>query len=252
MSNLLVPDLAAAFSQTLFGSSQSYTNPNRVPMSFTSTKRLRSLNPNFAGTLDSFTDAVTQGESTAGVYTSGTSNSVDMPVITMKVNPHTVKFRQPKRIVKRDTRDGSVFYHFTDKNGQNNDILVVDFAGNTGSIDVRGDAPQQGSQGTGTGAVQKQLIWHNLWKLTREPMIILPDKIVNTFQVMYSSPIIPVQIALLGFFSTTLEWTDSAEKPFSKDYSFSFTVQETVPPLDSLLTQIQSVLFNPSTYTNQV
>jgi len=257
MTNILVPDISAALNQTIFGTdSQPFTDPTRIPMSFTSTKRLRLLNTDFAGTLEAFTDATTRAESTSGSSLQQSFGS-DMPVITMKVNPHTIKFSQPKRITKRDTREGSVYYHFTNNKGQNNDILVVSFNGNTGNIDIRGDAKDtQGVFSTqakvvGVGAVQKQLIWHNLWKLTREEMI-LDDNTINTFQIMYSSPIIPVQIALLGFFSTVMEWTDSAEKPFSKDYSFSFTVQETVPPLDELLSTIQSVTFDPNKYLGLV
>ncbi|KKK63144.1 hypothetical protein LCGC14_2997220, partial [marine sediment metagenome] len=53
---------------------------------------------------------------------------------------------------------------------------------------------------------------------------------------------IPVEIMLIGFFSNVLEWTDVAEKPNSKDYSFSFTVQKIVPDIDDIAKEIQTLI----------
>src|SRR5271165_6702385 len=60
----------------------------------------------------------------------GTSLPVGMqlPVISMAVNPQSIKWTQPKRYTKRDTQEGSVFFHFTNSADQNNDILVCQFS----------------------------------------------------------------------------------------------------------------------------
>jgi hypothetical protein len=259
---LLMPDIGAALGQTLLGGLGAVGNPQRVPMYFTSTARLRLLNETLergqAITLaeiqnfsQQITDVTFGQQVITGDIAKGTPRNV-LPIIKMAVNPNSISWRQPKRIVKRDTRNGSIYFHFSNEKGQNNDILTMDFRGNTGNIDPRGSANvNQGvfstvsdTPDTNTNAIAKQIIWHNLWSLTREPML-LPDNTINVFQIFYSSPIIPIQIQLRGFFTNVLDWTDSADKPFSKDYSFGFTVQETIPPLDDLVPLIQQSAFAP-------
>ena len=92
--------------------------------------------------------------------------------------------------------------------------------------------------------MRKLLVWHNLWNLTRE-RILLDDNTINEFMITYTSAAIPVEIMLIGFFSSVLEWDDSAEKPNSKDFSFSFTVQEIIPDLDDIVKAV-------STFTSEV
>ena len=122
----------------------------------------------------------------------------------------------------------------------------MEFRGNTGYINIDSDVITSGVQ---TGSFKKMLIWHNLWNLTREP-ILLSDGTKNEFFITYSSPIIPTQILLIGFFQNVLEWTDSAEKPFSKDYSMTFTVTNTQPSLDELYKDIQQIaLYVPEATT---
>jgi len=246
-------NLGSALGQTLFGSgAQSFTDANRIPMVFTSTRRLRLIDPKFQGISSLLTGNMNEQEATvAEVFFGGQENlSGEMSVIEMMVNPNSITWKQPKRIVKRDTQEGSVFFHFSNSKGQNNDILTMDFRGNTGNINIRSDSNADGgalstSRGINTGATKKMLIWHNLWQLTREPML-LDDGTINDFMIFYTSPIIPGGIALVGFFGAVLDWTDSADKPNSKDYSFSFTVKETVPPLDNLLQDINTVVIDPS------
>ena len=245
---VLIPDIGAAFGQTIFGSGANPHPAPRVPMTFTSFKRLTEV-----GGFAQGVDIATLDTSFGGAPPSSIGR---LSVIEMAVNPNSINFRQSKRITKRDTQEGSVFFHFTNSQGENNDILTMDFSGNTGNLDLRGDIDSSGgvldtNGGQNTGAAQKLLIWHNLWELTREPML-LSTNVRNEFLITYSSIAIPTQINLIGFFSNVLEWTDSAEKPMSKDYSFSYTVERTEPPLSEILSAIQNASFNPDTTGNQI
>lgn len=237
----LVPDIGAALGQTIFGEGgKPFSDPNRIPMVFTSLQRLR------LGGLD--TSERFTGTGTNDLVEDVTKSARDINdvkvAIEMAVNPNSISFRQPKRIVKRDTQEGSVFFHFTNSKGENNDILTMDFRGNTGNLDIRGDITvdrgvfsTQG--GSNTGAGEKLLIWQNLWALTREPML-LEDGVRNEFLIIYSSVGIPIEISLIGHWNNVLEFTENAEKPFTRDYSMSFTVQEVVPPLEELPGLLQS------------
>lgn len=237
----LIPDIGAAIEQTIFGESgKPYSDPNRIPMIFTSLRRLRlaGLDPTARlGGEGGVSQEIAQSE---GITQINQNLGGLLAIIEMAVNPNSIDFRQPKRITKRDTQEGSVFFHFTNSRGENNDILTLDFTGNTGNIDTRSDI----STGTGsvfstqtginTGAYKKLSLWHNLWQLTREPML-LSDNTRNEFQIIYTSTVIPAQISLIGHFSNVLEFTDSAESPFSRDYSMSFTVEDVTPPIDELV-----------------
>lgn len=162
-----------------------------------------------------------------------------MKVIRMAVNPNSVTFDQPKRWTKRDVRDGSVFFHFTNSRGQNNDILTLRFRGNTGNIDLRGSLVEPRSEDT--GALLKLKVWHNLYQLTREPML-LAGNVVNVFRITYSSQLLPIPIEFRGFFNTVLNFEENAEKPNSRDYSFDFTVTGVDPDLDDMVANVLSVL----------
>jgi len=258
MGILSSANIASALSQTIFGGTP-YANTTRVPMLFTSTRRLRLADPGFKSISTFLSPTESSQKATANLefafnatnytFTGGTG---EFPVIEMAVNPNSISWKQPKRFTKRDTQEGSIFFHFTNSKGQNNDILTMDFRGNTGNINlVSSMLTGSNKQAGDTGAAKKSLIWHNLWSLTREP-ILLNDNTINEFMVIYSSIIIPEEIMLVGFFSSVLEWTDSADKPFSKDYSMSFTVQQVVPPLEDLMTTISNVVFNPDEAGNLI
>jgi len=229
------------------GTAGSYKNANRVPMSFTSTRRLQKLNVKFNELTK--TPATSQDFTTyLGLYPPDNKTQYELPVIQMAVNPNSISWKQPKRITKRDTQKGSIFFHFTNNKKQNNDILTLDFRGNTGNIDRVSDLTSNGgilgTTGESTGATQKLLIWHNLWDLTREQML-LDDNTKNEFLIIYSSQAMPVEIMLIGFFSSTLEWSDTAEKPNSRDYTFSFTVERTMPNIDDITKEINTYILNP-------
>lgn len=256
----LIPDFTSAIGQTIFGSGgKSFTDPNRIPMTFTSLKRLRlgGIDPsarlsgteNQVGIANQITDLP--------AFASGATNiSGTLIAIEMAVNPNSITFRQAKRITKRDTQEGSTFFHFTNSKGENNDILTLDFRGNTGNLDIRGDLTTDRGlfstqSGFNTGANKKLAIWHNLWALTREAML-LDDNTRNEFMIQYSSIGIPVQIFIIGHYSNVLEFTESADKPFTRDYSMSFTVQEVVPPLDELSTLIQEITIDTENVAGQI
>jgi hypothetical protein len=166
---------------------------------------------------------------------------------SMGINPASIEFRQPKRIAKVDTREGSVYFHFSNSRGQNHDILVLAFRGSTGNIDLRGSLRDRQlgillpTKGTDTGALQKLIAWQNLYQLTREPTI-LPDGTVNKIYITYTSLLFPHSFEFIGFFNEVLNFTESGESPFARDYSFEFTVTETSPDLDDLLEMTTDVL----------
>lgn len=308
----------------------------RIPFTFTSTQRLLR-----SGNLDVFNSAgakqqaeldrkrqLTEIEAAgrgdamlnfAGVSDIGTiirsairsTVGTDMSVINMAVNPQSISWSQDKRIVKRDTMNGSTFFHFTNDASQNNDILKLSFTGKTGNINVNtaNNVPSAflNSQGgpietantrtaipsnpitnpivaaatsTGftdaNGAVNasramayeqvenmksanglKLRIWHELYNLTREPVLLdskntqrndIPNGLKNEFFISYRTALFPTQIVFVGFFDRVLEFTESANDPFNRDYSFSFTVTDSSPGLDEIAQKISSTLaiINPT------
>jgi hypothetical protein len=260
----LIPDLGELLNQELTRrspSGPSYADGTRTPVVFTST--LRGL----VGTDTAFSKNLLLGLPLGADRGLGLDNvfaldGVFLPEIVMAINPKSVSFDQPKRFSKKDTRNGSVFFHFTNSKGQNNDILTMRFQGSTGNIDLRGDrsgvgasgaggalrAASEGSAsegsanldvsatltGEGNGALQKLIVWHNLYLLSREPLL-LADGTENIFKISYISPLLPTTIDFTGFFNEVLSFTETAEKPHSRDYSFSFIVTSTDPDLDTLL-----------------
>lgn len=256
-------DPISFFSQTLIPSGGAGA-ARRVPFTFTSTKRLITANgtsgplisrdlvqQNAQQTLKDELQAI-QNSSTISTLTGtlGMSSATTLstsPVISMMVNPHTVKWSQPKRYTKKDTMNGSVFFHFSNTNGQNNDILTLTFSGNTGNISTQQPLDYQYLTSTGpaavalTGADNKLRMWHELYSLTREE-VLLPKAIKNEFFITYRTVLMPISITFVGFFNSTLEFTETAASPFSRDYSFSFTVLDTSPKLDVLVSKINSAL----------
>lgn len=212
---------------------QTYSKDVRVPMSFTSNKRQR----------------IRGGRAVSGVKTAdegllaANKSGLLMTNIDMLVNPSSVEWTQPKRMSKVDVRDGSRFFHFLNSAGQNNDFLTLKFSGSTGNIDIRGASD--------TGANQKWLVWHNLYQLTREE-VFLGVGAENWFRISYSSNLFAASTAGLlsepiqqfyGFFDSVLEFTESADKPNSRDYSFSFVVTSAEPDLDEAIDTFTGVGF---------
>jgi hypothetical protein len=245
-----IPDLAAVLNSALLPTTprgMSYSSGVRNAMVFTSLLRTRIQNlASFSGQ-----DATPPNFPHAAVAD-----------VIMPLNPNTIRFKQGKRWTKKDTREGSVFFHFTNAQGENNDILSIEFAGNTGLIDRRGSLTTAGEEaevgsptGTGiaspddTGALQKILAWHNLYLLTREPML-LPDMTENVFTITYTSALFPLAVDFNGFYNQVLEFEELALKPNSRGYKFEFTVTSVDPPmetvLDAVFAQMQSSILQPS------
>jgi len=257
------------FRNTLLSKSGSGTQ-NRVPFTFTSTARLlksgklkgsanMQLAAAQAGT-DQANNLASIEQETRGSAalsqlglsdTSASLQSVqqsiagtDMSVISMAINPQAVQWTQNKRIVKRDTMQGSTFFHFTDKADQNNDILVMTFSGKTGNIDTNASYADM----IKTKANLKLRVWHELYNLSREPMLLnkntvgsdLPYGIKNEFYITYRTLLFPNQITLIGHFAKVLEFTESAEDPFNRDYNFTFNVTRTTPSLDDMSKLLKS------------
>ncbi len=274
-----VMDITSFFQNTLVSNIKGSVQARRVPFTFTSTARLvRAGDIKFAqdrkftiassinrtktqlalierdarGTaalaqlgLGAFVGAFdVRGELTGK---SGTLAKVGISdaVIKMAVNPDTMQFSQGKRISRRDTMEGSTFYHFTNSADQNNDILEVSFSGNTGNINTRVSPMDL----IATGAAEKLRRWHDLMNLTREGMLLneqntgianIAAGIPNQFFITYRTLLFPVQITLVGFFSKVLDFTESADSPNSSRYSMNFTVTDTYPKLEDLSRQLSS------------
>lgn len=237
----------------------------RVPFAFTSTARLiksgkiSSLGSTFAAATEKasqthqllsieeetrpISNLIRSGTNLLGsiVPTQGVA-----PVIQMAVNPHSVKWSQPKRFTKKDTMQGSVFFHFTNSADQNNDILTLQFTGRTGNINTNVNF----LEALAIGSNLKLKIWHDLYHLSREGMLLnkdntganIPPGIRNEFFISYRTMLMPVPLTLIGFFNTPLEFTEDASDPFNRTYNFGFTVTNTSPLLDDLASKLGSVL----------
>lgn len=248
----LIPDFAGALNNAV-----NYQSPSGSPgikrnaMVFTSTLRTRADEQRVRSTNSFLTSEISVDA--ADFFTSRNARSF-MPRIAMALNPNSVKFTQPKRFTKKNTRNGTVFFHFTNDQCQNNDVLTLSFKGNTGNIDRRGSLTSAGQSAdpfapTGTavpvdgdtGALRRILVWHNLYLLTREPMY-FSDGIENDFVITYMSALFPQAIDFHGFFNQVLDFEENAKKPNSRDYSFEFTVTSTDPPLENMLDEITTVL----------
>lgn len=182
------------------------------------------------------------------------SVGLNMPVIQMAVNPQTIKWTQNKRVSRRDTMEGSVFFHFTNARDQNNDILTLSFTGKTGNINTQANLADVYN----TGANLKLRIWHELYNLSREPLLLnkqntgldVPLGLKNEFFITYRTQLMPVQITLIGFFSKVLEFTELAADPHNRDYGFDFTVTNTSPSLDDLAGLMNSGLSTAGSLQN--
>jgi hypothetical protein len=192
----------------------------------------------------------------------------NLPSLKMMVNPHSVTFNQPKRITKKNTQGGTVYTHWTDLNGQNNDILELQFKGRSGNIRQQPDPAKTGilqsvANGLQLGAnaltgttgdmntptpnqgLAKHIAWSQLYQLTRLPVVDPATRLRNVFDITYISPILPRPVVFLGFYNNVLNFTEDADRPWLIEYSYSFIVQSTQPSLDTL-TQMLTQLLNSS------
>lgn len=250
---MAILDAAQFFSRTLIPTINGRGPQRRVPFTFSSTQRLlangalgaansRQLaKADAKATLAEELKVIEGIESTSSVVgtlglSTFTSALSTLPVISMMINPNSVKWHQPKRFTKRDTMNGSTFFHFTDDNGCNNDILDLQFSGSTGNINT-----QNLLDSTATAADVKLRIWHQLYALSRE-RVLLDNGVRNQFFITYRTILMPIPITFVGFFNSALEFTEDAAHPYSRNYSFGFTVTDTSPKLEVLVEKINSAL----------
>jgi hypothetical protein len=187
--------------------------------------------------------------------------------VAMLVNPTTVSFRQDKRTTERDTQEGKVFFHWATQAGTNDDVLRMEFNGQTGNINIRTGTRGQGVFGASQGAsdfgnwlsstlsdisgsnnwedpgtlrvmganidtsgASKLANLHNLWSLTREPVLDVVTGSPVYYYITYASPLFGNSlITFIGHFSRPLEITDDASNPFNKRYSFGFVAHGSYP-----------------------
>lgn len=197
--------------------------------------------------------------------------------LSMMMNPTGVTFRQTKRISRRDTQGGACFFHWTNMTGRDNDVLQLDFSGSTGNINLRtggyntsGNIFDKGAayinkgtdwlnskitegqqnaeavlglqpQGVAknlAGASKLASFW-NLYEITRAPVLDPTDGSPVYSMISYASPLFGnTFVTFVGHFNNVLEFEDSADQPFSKRWSFSFTALGANPSLDYLYTAI--------------
>lgn len=267
---MAILDTAQLFAKSMVPTVGGRSGARRVPFTFTSTRRLLKFGPNAgmtsrelakinaevqrSATLTTIENAERSSATFGTLGLSPASSAIgavtNSPIIQMAVNPSSVTWSQNKRYSKQDTQNGSVFFHFSDENGRNNDILTLSFSGSTGNIGT-----QQGFiEAVQIGADQKLRTWHELYGLSREPVLLSDDinrtsvitGVKNEFFITYRTVLMPMPITLVGFFNQVLNFTESADTPFTRNYSFEFTVVHTYPDLDKLVDSLNSALTSVS------
>lgn len=200
-----------------------------------------------------------------------------LPALKMLMNPQSVTFRQEKRITRRDTRSGAAFFHWTNQAGSNNDILQLEFSGQSGNISLRrGGFPADNwvagkidqatdwlnekldqasdsldsalgveSQGVATdmsGAGKLAQFW-NLHQLTAEPVVDPFDGTPSYSYIQYVSPLFGnTGITFIGHFSRVLDIANDSSEPFTIRYNFGFTAIGSQPSMSMMYTVISENL----------
>jgi hypothetical protein len=139
-------------------------------------------------------------------------SSLPVDQVVMYVNPNTITWKQEKRYSETKVRDGTRFQHFENAARENNDVLRLSFNGSTGNIDLRSP-----------GGLDKLKSFYSLYLMSREPEF-LPGGAVNTISLTYASKLFPEPFILEGFFDSVVNFSETAGKPHSRDYSFDFVV----------------------------
>lgn len=231
--NPRIPAVQTAQTLLGLGAASPFTDGTRIPFEFTSTlRRLNAAERN----VDTQTDMSDDVAATLQQFTSPYLQEV----IECRVNPRSVAFEQPKRYSRKDVRNGSVFFHFNNDRGQDNDILTLRLQGTSGNLDVQSVLnPLPASQST--AALSKLQVFHNLYLMTREPRLIGLN-LVNEFRITMRTKVFSSGITFIGFFTKVMSFTEVAEKPNSVDWELEFIVQRTEPDLDSVLNDTLQIL----------
>ena len=205
--------------------------------------------------------------------TSSYRKKLEVDGVSMKVNPMTVSFSQAKRITRKDTQSGAVFYHWSNRSGRNNDILDINFSGQTGNINIKTATVMNGIYGSFSSQIQDKgpLEWlnkvskgttdvdstdlkvmlqgsdyavsgasklasfWNLYSLTREPIVDPRTGAPVQYYISYSSPLMGnTFVTFIGHFNRVLEFSEDANNPHNVNYSFGFTALASYPSMDYL------------------
>lgn len=140
--------------------------------------------------------------------------------VTMLINPSSVRAEMPKRIAKLDTLRGSVFVHFTDEFGFDNDVMTLSFSGSTGTL----TAPAGSSDDEVRRCFLRRLAWLNLWALTLEEAYLPNARLANIKSATIATPSLPLPLSFDGHFPAMLSFEESADNRNDATYSFSFVV----------------------------
>jgi hypothetical protein len=206
------------------------------------------------------------GSMLKSTLTAGPDNTTRVPIVwqssmnarngvaplRMIINPQQVQFAQTKRIQKQDVIGGTVYFHFSNERGQNNDILTLSLSGTTGNIDPRAIQRQIGRvlgadlTYDRTGAKDHLLAWLRFYQLTLDPIVDLEHGVPNLVTMTYASALFPKQVKFTGFFMNVLQFSESAQEPFQRQWSVQFTVQSTDPPLDEMAKFVSDYVFSQS------
>lgn len=211
--------------------------------------------------------------------TSSYRMSREIPGISMRINPQSVSFRAPKRITRAQTQAGSMFIHWTDATGRNNDVMELEFRGNTGNINLNTGYRKGGWEQTAASYIQKGSDWVNsqlsdasqakdtalgvepvgvaknlsgplklvkfwdLYSLTREPVVDPDTGAPVYYYIKYSSTMFGgAFVTFVGHFSKVMDFEDSADSPFSKNYTFSFTAISSQPSMNAIYSHVVNSL----------
>lgn len=181
--------------------------------------------------------------SASGRFAEGPQGLLDVQPISMLVNPNSIEWSWPKRKSKLRTRKGTTFYFFTGDDGSSLDILELSLRGSTGSIELPPDWNRQGRL-TGANALlaftdneaaKKLIVWHRLYQLSREPDVTQEAvaglrRDYRNYQFMsYVSPLFPYPLVFQGHWDAALSFTETADKPGSREYSGKFVVERIWP-----------------------
>lgn len=186
------------------------------------------------------------------IWQSDLNARLERAPLKMVINPQNVQFQQTKRIQKQDTIGGTTYFHFSNARGQNNDILMLSLSGTTGNIDPRAFQRQIGISKAfdinldRTGAKDHLLAWLRFYEMTLAPIVDLELGVPNLVTLTYASALFPKQIKFRGFFQNVLQFSETSQEPFQRQWNVQFVVQSTDPHLDEIVSFVSRYIFSQS------
>lgn len=252
----LFPSFAAALNAELRLPTQNPSGePGRVPLVFSSLARQDPRGFTRGRVTAPVGRPLTQADLDAaarGLEASRPFSQYAATDIVMSLNPNSMSFQHPKRITETKVSGGTAFTHWTDRGGRNNDVLRIAFQGRTGNIDVRGALPVTRNEASRellrvetyqppTKAIERTLVWHDLYQLSLEPML-LPDGRRNLMFLTYTSPLLRSTIDFSGHFEQVISFSENGQAPHSPQYDFTFVVTSSEPALHDYYDELVTIL----------